>query len=1123
MSNQALQMTVNQAAIVQIFVQASSLSERLNNSFFKPDNTQSSQKQADKRLTHWCQVVAQGDWKKFQQRLQWDELNIDTVCPTLGNLIVEDIQTLPLWVETLKEIIQTASELAGENKLADSTKIPIEHENPLPFEDLLVPAILVARKKLLICLGYSSLFQHDLPLQLISEEAYLSLERSLIQMLSNLCSKTLDLEFSHFRPFGQTLLKVLEKETKSHAYYDAFVQELLQDGLLSFFQKYSVLGRLMATKVDLWVEATAEFLSRLEEDLPEIQKLFQQKRQSSFTAEEEELSNSNSRITKVTKITPALSDSHNRGRSVMALTFESGLKLIYKPKNLTSEVSYNQFLDWCNQRGVLLPFKVLKILNRGTHGWVEYVEQLSCQDEAAVQRFYQQAGMLLCVLYVLEGTDCHYENLIASGEYPVLIDVETLMHHDARIFVGSSEKTNASTEANQKFLDSVLRTGLLPYWQLKKGKIAYDVSGLGNLNYQKTSQRKLVWKFINTDDMHLGYDEIPVSIPQNVPTLNGAELSPNNYLDCLVEGFKQMYSFLIKQKEVLINENTPLTSFQSQPVRFIFRDTQIYFTVLEKTLSPDCLQNGVDRSIELDILSRAFLVAENKPFAWSILHTELKAMEALDIPYFEASSDSDTLIFNDIGKSIEHFFKKPSYEKVIWRLRNLNKTDLAQQVALIQGAFYAKVAQTPQIKQASDPIALKCESTDFSQINLLTREQLLQKAEVIAQEIKARAILGANDSANWIALSHISEVERYQLQVIGDNLYDGNLGIAIFLSSLAHVTGSIQYRNLALGALQSAREALQTANIEYIRRFIRNTGIGGGVGLGSIIYSLVKISFLIQEESLLEDAQLAADLITSEIISTDRKLDLMYGTSGTLLGLLTLYDQTGDQKVLDKAILCGQHLLKNQISIDNYPKAWQTLEEKPLTGFAHGAAGIIYALLRLYDITQDKAYLKAACEGIEYERFVFSKEQNNQPSFGFEGFVAWCHGSPGIGLARLGSLSILKTDEILQEIESAIQTTQKYGLQGVDFLCCGNFGRIELLLVAAQKLSRLDLLETARKQATWLVDRAEKTGGYQLFPNLPNHEFSVFSPSFFRGTAGIGYQLLRLAYPEVIPSVLLWE
>jgi lantibiotic modifying enzyme len=33
----------------------------------------------------------------------------------------------------------------------------------------------------------------------------------------------------------------------------------------------------------------------------------------------------------------------------------------------------------------------------------------------------------------------------------------------------------------------------------------------------------------------------------------------------------------------------------------------------------------------------------------------------------------------------------------------------------------------------------------------------------------------------------------------------------------------------------------------------------------------------------------------------------------------------------------------------------------------------------------------------------------------------------------------------------------------------------------------------------------------------------VDNPSFFQGTAGIGYELLRMARPDLLPSVLLWE
>jgi len=117
-------------------------------------------------------------------------------------------------------------------------------------------------------------------------------------------------------------------------------------------------------------------------------------------------------------------------------------------------------------------------------------------------------------------------------------------------------------------------------------------------------------------------------------------------------------------------------------------------------------------------------------------------------------------------------------------------------------------------------------------------------------------------------------------------------------------------------------------------------------------------------------------------------------------------------------------------------------------------------------------------------------------------------------------LGNLETPEIHGEIAIALNTTLKFGLQDIDHPCCGNCGRIELLLVAAQKLSRPELLETAQKQAAWVVARTKQAGAFHLFPNLPK---DVYNPSFFQGTAGISYELLRLAYLNILPSVLLWD
>jgi lantibiotic modifying enzyme len=53
-----------------------------------------------------------------------------------------------------------------------------------------------------------------------------------------------------------------------------------------------------------------------------------------------------------------------------------------------------------------------------------------------------------------------------------------------------------------------------------------------------------------------------------------------------------------------------------------------------------------------------------------------------------------------------------------------------------------------------------------------------------------------------------------------------------------------------------------------------------------------------------------------------------------------------------------------------------------------------------------------------------------------------------------------------------------------------------------------------------VVPRAERTDGFVLHPMLPTQ---LDNPGFFQGTAGIGYELLRMVRPDLLPSVLLWE
>ncbi|HEY9851553.1 MAG TPA: type 2 lanthipeptide synthetase LanM family protein [Leptolyngbyaceae cyanobacterium] len=1103
-------MIVTQSDLVKIVDRARSLSELISIQLHTPNANQERELQLnDNLLNRWCEVVAQGNLQKFHKRLQWDKLNIIPAPYPPENPDFIDSQTLPAWAETLQNIVQTAFSIAnGEFQKSSSAAnlFAIEKGKPLPFEEVLRPALLVARQKLVTRLVSPSSSVQLPHLEVLSDSAYLSLERSLLHQLLNISGKTLKYEYARSRPLGQNLISLLNllgkatpDKTQAKAEYDTFVQQILADGLLTFLKSYPVLARLMATAVDFWVEATAEFLQRLKNDLADIQQVFLSdgERGSGGAGERPNL---NKHLGKVNKIQSALSDPHHSGKSVILLTFESGLKVVYKPKGLGIEAAFSEFLNWCNQQELPLHFKALKVCDRKTYGWVEYAEHLPCENAAAAKRFYQRAGMLLCLFYALRVVDCHKENLIACGEHLVLIDMETLMHQEVNLLTDLPEETAADTSVNLRFLDSVLRTGLLPRWEFSKNnRIAYDTSALGSIES--------------------GSSEISA----NVPILKGIPLSPHQYLDEIVDGFQQMYRFLIKKREILLAPDSPLAPMQNQRVRFIFRATRIYWTILQKSFEPQYLQDGIKRSIELEALARAFLVSPQKPDAWPIFHAEMKAMEQMDIPYFAAYPNSKDISFG-LEEPIEEYFRETSYREVLTQLQNLNETDLAEQVEIIKGSFYARIVRN-SASQKNLSLKQSILANDLSQITLLTKDQLWQEATRIAIEIKERAIWGADGSVKWISFAYIPNAERFQLMPLPEDIYNGNAGIALFLSALDYVRKTNQFPDLVRGALLPIRKFLQTANFESTRRFVRQ-GIGGGTGLGSIIYALVLISRFLQEESLIEDALGIANLITPKLIASDEQFDIMGGSSGAILGLLALYAETKDPGILQKANLCGQHLLANQISISGMPKAWKILGQKQYTGFSHGAAGIAYALLRLYEVNQDKAYLEAAREGLAYEDRLFSIEAGNWPdlrAFAQKNdrnfMVSWCHGASGIGLGRLGGLSILKTEQIDRDIEIALQTTQQHTLHDADCVCCGNFGRIETLLVAAQKLSRPELKVSAEQKAAWAIDRSRQAGGY-LFPNLPN---TVFTPSFFQGTSGIGYQLLRLANPEALPSVLLWS
>jgi lantibiotic modifying enzyme len=199
---------------------------------------------------------------------------------------------------------------------------------------------------------------------------------------------------------------------------------------------------------------------------------------------------------------------------------------------------------------------------------------------------------------------------------------------------------------------------------------------------------------------------------------------------------------------------------------------------------------------------------------------------------------------------------------------------------------------------------------------------------------------------------------------------------------------------------------------------------------------------------------------------------------------------------------------------------WRTLSaEWPISGAGHGQSGVASALYLAGQRLERKDLVDAAMAGFEFEADIYSEKLGAWPDRRLAErtdhyITGYCSGAPGIGLNALS----LKYNGFSPILEKAIASVRKEPMQFKDILCCGNSAMIEFLLEAGTKLSRPDLTEEARTRMALVLERAKRQG---LFNCVNASVSNIYSPSLFYGTAGIGYEMLRLFSPEGTESVLL--
>ena len=863
--------------------------------------------------------------------------------------------------------------------------------------------------------------------------------------------------------------------------FQEFIERLSDpDIAMAILEEYPVLARQLIMCADQWLAYSLEFLDRLVKDFSAICVAFAPGSDPGV----------------LMQLKSEAGDRHRDGRSVVIAKFNSGFSIVYKPRSLATDIHFNELLAWSNQRGFDPCYRTLRVLDRGTYGWVEFVKPEPCLSTDEISRFFQRQGGNLALLFVLDATDIHHENLIAAGEHPVLVDLEALFSPQLAL----SETNKIELLAIDGLLNSVLRIGLLPQGAVESA----DFSGFGNVQGQLSPIGVPQWQQSATDEMRYVRARTVMIGGANQATLAGKPADPLKQAEAIDEGFRNMYRLLMKHRQELLSGEGPLAAFREDEVRVVLRSTLTYGHLREESFHPDVLRNAVDRDCLLDQL---WVSVAREPFLSKVITAEQVALQRCDIPLFTTRANSRHLETCS-GQFIPEFLSHSGLDSCMRRTHDLSEDHLERQRWLIRASLATMDANTEFQQAPSRPLG----PTDN------VAAEYLPAAVSAGERLLALALRGGGGAA-WIGLVSTGK-QRCLLVPTNIDLYDGLIGTALFLAYLGSVTRQERFASVA-------REALTTSLALCVPENPVMSRIGGFSGMGGLIYVLTHLGVLWNETELLAKATVTAGTLT-ELIDQDDQFDIIGGAAGCVLALLGLYRATGNENILDLARRGGESLLAHA-SEQQVGYGWCNASFGPLalTGFSHGAAGVAYALSELSAHTRTQRFDDMAMQAMLYERSVFSAEVGNWPDLRqftqpthnsrgeMEAFsVAWCHGAPGIGLGRLNMFERFDDLAIRAEIEAAVRTTLARGLGENQSLCHGTLGNLEFLSQAAAKLEAPDLVSCVNHHKMALLE------------NIANHGWNcglplgVVSPGLMTGLAGIGYGLLRFAEPLRVPSVL---
>lgn len=1052
----------------------------------------------DPRLNDaWVKALGGAGRDRLQRRLAWDNVSVHDVIDGLQSEPGDDHRVDGRFIE---DILRQADPIGPETREAGRQE--------LPFVDLWDRVASGAMASLAECLPADVTVAYQVQEHGWGEYSDLraGLAGTLTAKLSTLAYPTLWEEFNKRRTADQVLFAFIKQSSDPSGrplceIYCTFLEDLRRDGLRSLFAEYPVLKRHLRTAVANWQKSTSEILTRVHEDRALLHEHF-----------------GVHRAARLVSATQGQGDSHRGGRTVSLLTFADGsgpsvpIRVVYKPRDVGLDQTFQSLLAQLSPPSAEdRPLRSLRVIRRDGYGYMEHVEHRICADDRELRGFYRNAGRLSAVLHLLGCSDCHHENLIACGDQLCLIDAETLFEG---IPTGSRPGGGSSafqlSRLQREIAVSVLKLGILPHCEVVGAdQMPIDASALGIQPPPIACHEVAGWVALNSDGMFLGRAERQARLPTSLPVNFGGPNRLSDFADDYCDGLRAQLAQIADEKRAWGSADGLLSGFKDFKRRYVNRATWIYGSLQQRQLEPASLRTEMHQRLVLESLARKYLSFETRPVDWPLFAAEVSAMDELDIPLFEQAVDERGLRALGVG----HLLEASGFETACSKLERLDPEQVKFQVDLARGTITAKQLGIDHGLQRGS----ERQPSEHPPSDVLDAEERWTELQEIGDAIVGNSITDGQEAVEWLGV-HLAEDSQHSIYgPLGTSLYDGKMGIALFLASLGQQSGSAGevYSLAASRACSELKTLIMSGAPADLARFWRDQPLGIAGSGGVILASLHLRSLMPALREMLDDglSKLVNALDPGRIVA-DEELDVLKGCAGLVGPLLKI----GSARARFLAEEAGRRLIDRQDRSGGWllPK----ISAAALTGFSHGASGMAAALARLHSVTSDRAYRDSAERALAYERATFDAEHRNWPDFrGHEVpadprfMLSWCHGAPGIALSRLCLMNTPLWDEAARnELVCAAETTSELKADG-DSICCGRFGRSAILRLASTRCSNEPWMRAAIRLDNQGLSMKRVNGGYGFSEML----------GLFRGASGVGLTILDSVSENrdgLLPSIL---